>query len=264
MSAMAAVAPTEKNMPERRSPRGRRRPPSASSSGPRKTPKMIGMLWLARSCSLRREPHAEPRQGRVEHEAAVGGVVVGDEHDRAARVRGRPVSATTFQVGRCGSSARRNQSRPPLTSSQTAAAATPPTSSGEQPAEQRRERRGGVQQAERPPVAAVGPLLLDADLAAGGAELACEPLRRPPLALGRRRALDRRRARGPPALSGPAHHGAGQTSARGTPGLADPDPLERRGMRAEQHVEQSGGSGSEMFSMAIARSKLDEVRPGRA
>ena len=52
MSAMHALAPSEKNIPARFSERRPSSPQSASSSGPRKTPKMIGTLWFARSCSL--------------------------------------------------------------------------------------------------------------------------------------------------------------------------------------------------------------------
>ena len=52
MFAMDAVAPSEKNIPQRLSQRRPSSPQSASSNGPRKTPNMIGMLWLARSCSF--------------------------------------------------------------------------------------------------------------------------------------------------------------------------------------------------------------------
>jgi hypothetical protein len=52
MFAMQAVAPSEKNIPPRFSQRRPSRPQSESSSGPRNTPKMIGTLWFARSCSF--------------------------------------------------------------------------------------------------------------------------------------------------------------------------------------------------------------------
>ncbi len=77
---------------------------------------MIGMLWSALVVQLRHPLHRHARQGRVEDEAGVGGVVVGDEDDRPGRVRVAG-SATTFQVERCGRARRRNQSLPPDTSS---------------------------------------------------------------------------------------------------------------------------------------------------
>ncbi len=61
MSAMAAVAPAEKSPPRRRSPALPERPPSAVSSGPRKTPNMIGMLWSA--FSWRRGVKRMPSRG---------------------------------------------------------------------------------------------------------------------------------------------------------------------------------------------------------
>ena len=89
---------------------------------------MIGMLWVDRSCSS--GASRIPIRGIAgwNTRPAVGGVVMGDEHDGALGRRRSPVSAITFQVVRCGSTARRNQSRPPPTSSQTAAAAAAPTS----------------------------------------------------------------------------------------------------------------------------------------
>ena len=55
LAPMFAITPS---LPARRTSRsasasgGPSSPQSASSSGPRKTPNMIGMLWLARSCSF--------------------------------------------------------------------------------------------------------------------------------------------------------------------------------------------------------------------
>ena len=77
---------------------------------------MIGMLWLARSCSfgissmpLRGSAGWKTRPLWAASWWAMKTTV------RAAS--GSPTSATTFQVGRFGSARLRNQSCPPLTSS---------------------------------------------------------------------------------------------------------------------------------------------------
>ena len=257
MSAIAAVAPSAKKSPARRSPARRSSAPSAISSRPEEDAvhdrdALAGALVL-----LRREPHADPGQLGVEHEPAVRGVVVGDEHDRALRLavaglgdhvpggavgqraapEPEPAAAHVVPHGRRGRAAHQHRQHPPP--------------------EERQERRDGVQDAERPPVAAVGRLLLDARLAAGGAQLLGEPLRRlcarPRTPTG---------GRCPPAgarlaLAGPV------ASARvrlvlARPGLADPDPLQRRGMGAEeQRAAAAGGRGRRCSRTAMSPLQRD-------
>ena len=94
MSAIAAGGAGGEGRPARPSRRADM-PPSAMSTGPRNTPNMIGML-VRLLMQLRREAHRRAAARRVEHESAVGGVVVGDEHD-VARIQ-VPGSATTFHV----------------------------------------------------------------------------------------------------------------------------------------------------------------------
>ena len=77
---------------------------------------MIGMLWFARSCSF--GTSLMPIRGRAGWNTrplwAASWCAMSTTVRGAA---GSPSSATTFQVGRCGSALRRNHSLPPLTSS---------------------------------------------------------------------------------------------------------------------------------------------------
>ena len=116
MFAMHALAPSEKNIPMRFSQRGPSSPQSASSSGPRKTPNMIGMLWFARSCCF--GISSIPLRGSAGWKTSpLWAASWWATNTTVRRAAGSPVSATTFQVGRCGSARLRNQSCPPLTSS---------------------------------------------------------------------------------------------------------------------------------------------------
>ena len=77
---------------------------------------MIGTLWFARSCSL--GISSIPLRGSAGWNTSPLWAASWWAMNTMVRVAsGSPDSATTFQVGRCGSARRRNQSRPPLTSS---------------------------------------------------------------------------------------------------------------------------------------------------
>ena len=128
MLAMRGCGAEREDHPGPLQPAPAEEPPEREQERPQEDPEDDRDALVRPLVELRREPHADARQGRVEDEPAVRRVVVGDEHDRAGGVRSRLPRPRTFQVGRCGSVRRRNQSRPPLTSSYTAAAATPPTS----------------------------------------------------------------------------------------------------------------------------------------
>ena len=102
-----------------------------------------------------------------------------------------PASATTFQVGREGSSRRRNHWRPPVMSSAMAAQAKTPAAR----AGARRPLRAApparrAQQPHGPPVRPVGALLLDARLAAVLGQALGDPVGGPALALGGRAPLE--------------------------------------------------------------------------
>ena len=150
----------------------------------------------------RREAHTEPRQRRVEDESAVGGVVVGDEHERALGIA-VPGLGHHIPGGAVGQR-RTAEPQPP-------AARVVPHRRGGERAHQRRERAapgergqqaGGVQEPDRPPVAAVGGLGLDPGLTSGGAQLARPPSPRPGAPPAMPTGARTRRARGPPARSG--------------------------------------------------------------
>ena len=117
-----------------------------------------------------------------------------------------------------------------------------PRAPGARPA---RRAGGGVQQPDRPPVAAVGGLGLDAGLAPGRAQLSRQPVGGPALARRRRRALEGGELADHPLDEGAAHSGGtlGQASVIPRPGLADPDPLQGGGMRAEEQLEGPRGIG---------------------
>jgi len=133
--------------------------------------------------------HRDARERRVEDEARVRGVVVRQEDDGALRVRvaglghdvvGRPVR-------------QRAAAEPEPTAGDVVVdggRGQPAHQRGGPPAARRGRQGGGVEQPQRPPVAAVRPLLLHPHVAAArGAQLAGEPLGRAPLPVGGRRAL---------------------------------------------------------------------------
>ena len=116
MFAITAVAPSEKNIPQRFSQRRPSSPQSASSSGPRNTPNMIGMLWFACACSF--GISSMPLRGSAGWKTRpLWAASWWAMNTTVRRASGSPSSATTFQVARCGSARLRNQSPPPPTSS---------------------------------------------------------------------------------------------------------------------------------------------------
>ena len=116
MSAITPMAPSDRNIPARFGRRAPASPHSASRSGPRKTPNMIGTLWLARACcfGISSMPFRGSAGWNTRPECAASWCAT---NTTVRSPSGSPASATTFQVERCGSVRLRNQSRPPLTSS---------------------------------------------------------------------------------------------------------------------------------------------------
>ena len=261
MSAIAAVAPPRRRSRPARSQRRPSRPQSATSSGPRKTPKRIGTLWFARSCSF--GTSRMPIRGsagwntrpvwaaswwamKTTVRAASGSPGLG--HDVPGRaVRQRRAGTRAARRSR----RRRPRPRPPRPRPPRAAR---PSSGG--------ERGGGVQQPERPPVAAVGALLLDPHVAAAG--VASSPAshsaarRSPAEAEGRSKEASSRTTRSIRAR----RHGRRQPTWTRTR-LARADPLERRRVRAEQEVEAARRVGVGEVPHGERRSKLDEAAGSR-
>ena len=200
MSAMTAAAPVETKTPRPLKARSPVRPQHATQKRPQEHPEQYRKALVRLGVEARRALHRKARQRRVENQARVGRVVVGDEDDRAlgARVthlahdvvggarrqeapaKPEPPSADVVVDGRCGDRAA--------------------DGAQDAPARCRGGHRGGVQEAERPPVAAVRALGLHAHLAgAGPLQLARQPPGRAAFAGAGGGPLVRRRARGRPA-----------------------------------------------------------------
>ena len=201
MSANAAAEPSERNVPSRRSGR---RPASARRArrapGPAATSSITCGEVSWRSYQSGNASAGHGRQLRREHQPAVGGVVVGDEDDRALRVAvaglgddvvGRPLAAAAGGR-RAGRPRRRRRSRrPPRRPTAAASARAPrPPRAAASPA----RPGGGGHQPERHPVGAVRALLLDPGVSTRTIQPLADPLRGPPLA--RRRPTGARSRRG--------------------------------------------------------------------
>ena len=250
MSANAAVEPSERNVPSRRSGRRPLSAPSATRAGPATTSSITcGEV----SCFSYQPGNASAGtvvSCRGEHEPAVRGVVVGDEHDRALRaavarlrddVVGRPprqqaaedVRPARDVVGDPGGGrrARRGGQGPRRAPAASGGQARQPGGRGHQP--------------ERDPIGAVRRLLLDPSVSTRTIQALADPLRGPALAVGRRRALDRRQVLdgGAEALGG-VRHRRGRlpcaawppiptaSSARSSPGRSPPRGSRRTSARS--------------------------------
>ena len=149
----------------------------------------------------RRELERDPRQDRVEDQARVGRIVVGDQHERPLgvgiadlrdHVPRRPVgqhraaepAPAVAEVIPQGGRADAGNARGERAGQQCA-----PRAAQRERAARGRDR---VDEADRPPVAAVGALLLDRHPAAERAQPLSDQLGAAPLAVGGRRAVERR------------------------------------------------------------------------
>ena len=113
---MAAVAPAQKNRPGRLSGAPPEQAPQGQQQRTEEDPEqdrhaLVGLLVL-----LGHPLHRHAWSAGWKIRPAVGGVVVGDQDDRALGL-GISASAITLKVGLCGRTLRRNQRRPPPTSS---------------------------------------------------------------------------------------------------------------------------------------------------
>ena len=216
----------------RAAPRAPSSAAGATSSGPPKTGNISGGVVSVRSSRPgKRSPTNALGAGEQEHRR-VRGVVVGDEHDGAASASRSPASATTFQVGRGGSSRRRNHWRPPEMSSAIAAAANAPAASARRaaPASAPAAPASAHEQAQRPPVRPVRALLLDARRAAVLAQAPRRSTRRRGARRRRPRAGRRTRDAAHDALELGAHgdgvcgHGHRRRHDIGSPAMPERDP----------------------------------------
>ena len=191
MSVIAAAVPSPNRTAElRESSRLPGSAPSAARTGPPMTGAISG--GLVSIASIRPSRSASSGQRRVEDDARVGGVVVGDDDHRPLGV-GRP----DFADDVVGGAPRQQPPQRALAGREVGgdpAGADRAEQGPEQaPAAQRGEAAEGAEHGadpERPPVGAVGGLGLDPRLGAELADLAEHPLGGAPFAVGGRGTLD--------------------------------------------------------------------------
>ena len=195
MSASTAGVPAETIAAGAAQRVGCRAPSRARPApGPPNTGNITGGLVSLRSISAGKRRQTNAGMAGMEDQPGVGGVVMRDQHDRASRASGGPISATTLKVSRRGSRRRAGW--------RAAGEVVPDRRRGERRRAPRRQRgwRRPRRARQRPGAAQqrsgrqYSPCTRSASMRAGrrAREAPDDPLRRLALALRRGRALDRR------------------------------------------------------------------------
>ena len=184
MSKNASALPADSASPSLRS--GRQGGPRARARRRRAASAAARCLALVPAGERVGDDPRSARAGRSGRRAPRRG---GRRRRASPRASGSPASPTTFQVERCGSR-RRKRCGPPETSSTIPAAASSPSAAVRAARRSAGQDARGRQQPERDGHRADRALLLDPRCDAERGQLAADPLRRPPLAVGGRGALE--------------------------------------------------------------------------